>query len=131
MSKGVKMDKTKKVEDKIVNVKVGKIDLPKLDVSKYIGKKAKIESANVHEGTYGLYVKFLSNVIDTVGQNEIRASKILGLQIDENGTHGYGDGTKMDLFLKKYKVDDIKKMVGKEIILQSQVTDNGEFLTFN
>jgi len=125
--------KQNKTEDKIVNIKVGKIDLPKIDVSKYIGTKAKIETANVHEGTYGLYVKFSTKLIETIGQTEIRATKILGLQANEDGVFGYGEGTKLDLFLKKYKITDIKQMVGKEVIIQSQQAkdSDAEYLTFN
>jgi hypothetical protein len=121
-----------KTEDKIVNIKVGMIDLPKIDVSKFIGKKSKIVSANVHEGTFGLYVKVLTGVLETVGQTEIRASKILGLQTDENGVHGYGEGTKLDLFLKKYKCKEVKDLIGKEVILQTTTSkDNVDYLTFN
>jgi len=126
------MVKQGKTEDKIVDLKVGKIDLPKIDVSKYIGRKVKIVSANIHEGTYGLYVKALTQTVESIGKTEIKGSKILGLQTDENGVHGYGEGTKLDLFLKKYKCKDVKDLVGKEVILQSQTSDSGtEFLTFN
>lgn len=126
------MEKTNKKEDNIVNLKVGKVDLPKFDVSEYIGQKAKIESANVHEGTFGLYVKFVTVEIDKIGKNPLKATKILGLQKDENEKWGYGEGTKLDLFLKKYKITEPKQMVGKEVALQSQTSDNGtEFLTFN
>lgn len=131
------MENKNKTEDKIVNIKVGMIDLPKLDVSKYIGKKAKIVSANIHQGTFGLYVKVMTGVIETIGKGDkafdLTASKILGLQTDENGTHGYGEGTKADLFLKKYKCKDFKDLVGKEVILQTttnKVTGN-DYLTFN
>lgn len=126
------MEKQKKVEDKQVNLKVGLIDLPKIDVSKFIGKKSKIVSANIHEGTFGLYVKVLTGVLETVGQTEIKASKILGLQQDENGTYGYGEGTKLDLFLKKYKCKEVKDLVGKDVILQTTTSkDNVDYLTFN
>lgn len=126
------MEKPKKTEDKQVDIKVGKIDLPKIDVSKFIGKKSKIVSANIHEGTFGLYVKVLTGVLETVGQTEIKASKILGLQQDENGTYGYGEGTKLDLFLKKYKCKEVKDLVGKDVILQTTTSkDNVDYLTFN
>lgn len=125
-----------KVADKKVNVKVGLIDLPKLDVSKYIGTKAKIESADVFEGKFGLYTKIQTKTIEVIGKGDkafdLKASKILGLQQDENGTYGYGLGTKLDLFLKKYKAKELKDLVGKEVILQSQTSDSGtDFLTFN
>jgi hypothetical protein len=122
--------------DKKIDLAVGKIDLPKIEIEKYIGKKATIEKVGTYEGQYGPYVKIETEVVDTFGSGEraveLRASKILGLQQDENGKWGYGDGTKLDLFLKKYKVTDIKQLIGTEVILQSVTAKNeSEFLTFN
>lgn len=128
---------SKKETDKQVTIPVGKIDLPKVDVSKYIGKKAKIESALTYEGKFGMYVKVLTKVIDTLGSGdkaiELRGSKILGLQQDADGIYGYGEGTKLDLFLKKYKTKELKELIGKEVILQSQTSKDSdtEFITFN
>jgi hypothetical protein len=127
----------KKEQDKEVALRVVKIDLPKVDVTKYIGKKAKIESAKTFEGKFGMYVKVQTNVVETIGSGdkavELRGSKILGLQQDVDGIYGYGDGTKLDLFLKKYKCKELKDLVGKEVILQSQTSKESdtEFLTFN
>lgn len=126
----------KKASDVQVSIPVGKIDLPKIDVSKYIGQKAKIDSALTYEGKFGMYVKVLTKVIDTIGKGdnkiELRGSKILGLQQDSDGIYGYGEGTKLDLFLKKYKCKELKDLVGKEVVLQSQTSDTGtDFLTFN
>jgi hypothetical protein len=125
-----------KIEDKKIEMDVGKIDLPKIDVKKYIGKKATIESAEVYEGTFGRYLKVLTNTLETIGKGknvvEVKGSKILGLQQDAEGFWGYGEGTKLDLFLKKYKCLDTNELIGKEVILQSQVNkDNTEFISFN
>ena len=131
------MVKNEKTKEKKVNIKVGKIDLPKVDVSQYIGKKAKIESADVYEGEYGMYVKILTNTVETIGNGEkaieLKGSKILGLQQDETGKYGYGEGTKLDLFMKKYKATELKNLIGKEVILQTQQAKNSEteFLTFS
>lgn len=126
----------KKVEDKQVSIPVGKIDLPKVDVSKYIGQKSKIDSALTYEGKFGMYVKVQTKIVDTIGKGEkkieLRGSKILGLQQNEDGIYGYGENTKLDLFLKKYKCKELKDLVGKEVVLQSVTSDsNTEFLTFN
>ena len=124
------------VQDKQVNMPVGEIDLPKIDVTKYIGKKAKIESALTYEGKYGVYVKVQTNIVEVLGKGdkkvELRGSKILGLQQDETGKWGYGKDTKLGVFLQKYKCKTLKELVGKDVILQSQTSDSGsDFLTFN
>jgi hypothetical protein len=125
-----------KPKDKKVDLPVGQIDLPKLDVSKYIGKKTKIETADVFEGKFGMYVKIQTKTVETIGKGdkkvELKGSKILGLQQDESGIYGYGKGTKLDLFMKKYKATELKDLIGKDVILQSQTSDTGtDFLTFN
>ena len=132
------MEKTqKKTEDVEIKMDVGKIELPKIDVEKYIGTKEKIMSATIHKGSFGLYLKLLTRTLETFGsgenKTEIKASKILGLQQDINGVWGYGEGTKLDVFLKKYKVDNYKELVGKDVILQSQTSkeNNIEFISFN
>jgi len=130
------MEKETKVQDKKIEGKFGKIVLPKIDVSEYIGKKVKIESADVYEGEFGYYLKVETKVVETLGTKEkpieLRGSKILGLQQDEDGTYGYGEGTKLDLFMKKYKADKFKDLVGKEVVLQTSTSKTGtDFLSFN
>lgn len=129
------MEKQAKIQDKEVQLEVGVIDLPKLDIRQYVGKKAKIESAKIYEGKYGLYVKVITKIVDTIGKGdkkiEIRGSKIFGLQQDENGTFGYGKDTKLGMFLSNMKANEIKDLVGKEVTLQAQVNDNNvEFVSF-
>lgn len=112
------------------------IELPTIDVSKYIGKKAKIELVTEHKGTFGYYVKVATAVIDTVqgGKNpiQLRASRIFGLFEDKNGKVGWGKATKLGLFLQKMNAKHYKNLVGKDVIVQSQTNSNGtDFLTFN
>ena len=125
-----------KKQDEKVNIEVGEIELPKLDITPYIGKKAKIESADVFQGTYGLYMKVQTKVVDLVGKGkkaiELRGSRIFGLQVDVDGMNGYGKDTKLGKFLTKYKVNNPKQLIGKEVVLRSQTNDNGtDFLSFN
>lgn len=125
-----------KAKDKKVNLPIGEIELPKIDVSKYIGKKATIESADVYEGKFGMYVKVQTKVVDTLGKGEkaveLRGSKIFGLQQDADGIYGYGKETKLGLFLAKMKCTEVRDLVGKTVVLQSQTSDTGtDFLTFN
>lgn len=124
------------IKDKQVNLPVGEIELPKIDVSKHIGKKAKIESALVYEGKYGMYVKVQTKIVETLGRGEkaieLRGSRIFGLQQNEDGIWGYGKETKLGTFLTKMKCKELRDLVGKEVILQSQTSDTGtDFLSFN
>jgi len=127
----------KEEKDDIVELKdTGEIELPTIDVSKYIGNKAKIDLVTTHDGKYGYYVKVQSEVVDTIegGKDpiELRASRIFGLQEDKDGKIGWGKDTKLGVFLKKMKVAHYKDLKGKEITVQSQTSKEGtDFLTFN
>lgn len=125
-----------KVQDKKVELNVGEIELPKLDMTPYVGKKAKIETADTYQGQYGMYVKVQTKTIDLIGKGknaiELRGSRIFGLQQDAEGTWGFGAGTKLGVFLAKMKCKKPSDLIGKEVVLQSQTNDNGtDFLTFN
>lgn len=114
----------------------GEIELPQIDVSKYIGKKVNIEKVTEHKGTYGLYIKIASEIVDTIeGGKEpikLRASKLFSLYEDKNGKIGWGKKTKLGQFLAKMDVKHYKELVGKEVVAQTQTNSNGvDFLTFN
>ena len=114
----------------------GEIELPKIDVSKYIGRKVKIEAVTEHKGMYGYFVKIATEVVETIeGGKEpilLRGSRLFSLYSDKNGKVGWGKDTKLGLFLKKLGVDHYDKLKGKEVIIQSQTNANGtDFLTFN
>jgi hypothetical protein len=109
------------------------IELPKLDVTQHIGKGTTIESVEECEGSYGYYVRVQTAPVGTIGQEKkpLRASKILGLQQDEQGNHGWGKDTKLGVFLKKMNVPHYNDLVGKEVIVQTQASKDGmDFLTF-
>lgn len=132
-----KMENKENKADTKVDIEVaGKIELPKIDVSKYIGEKTKIVSAETHQGAYGYYVKVEGEVLDTIGDGdnavELRASAIIGLQTDAEGKIGWGADTKMDKFLKVMGVEHFKDLVGKEAVIQTRQSKNSEteFLTF-
>lgn len=124
-------------KDETVDLKeTGEIELPTIDVSKYIGDKAKIELVTEHKGEFGYYVKVQSEIVDTIegGKTpiELRASRIFGLQEDKDGKIGWGKGTKLGVYLKKMGAKHYKDLVGKEITVQSQTSKQGtDFLTFN
>lgn len=121
--------------DKKLDINTGKIELPKLDVSEYLDKTPKVESADVYEGTYGPYVKVTTEPVDTLNKgsdNEmpIRASALFGLQADADGNIGWGDDTKLDKFLTYHNVSHFQELVGQPIKLTLRTANNGnEYLT--
>ena len=115
---------------------IGKIDLPKVDVTKHIGKIAHIVNVTIEQGEFGHYVKIETTPVETLGsgdkQFDLKGTKLFNLQKDKNGVVGYGEDTKLGVFLKKMKCKKLTDLVGKEVILQSQTSKKGtEFLTFN
>jgi len=123
---------------KEVELKPQKIDLPKIDVSKYVGQKVKIESVNYFENIikqkktyYALVSTSVLEVLDGADPIEIRATKTLGLHIDSEGSIGWGEDTKTGQFLKFMNVENIAELVGKEVTLKTTDPKNGkQFLTF-
>ena len=123
-------------ENNVVQLKnTGQIELPKLDMRQYVGQEATIEEVTEHNGRHGYYVKATTGLVDTKGSEEnpieIRASKIFGLQKDEEGNIGWGKETKLGSFLRAMKVDHYNDLVGKGVIVTMRRTkDDKEFLTF-
>ncbi len=124
-------------KDEEVHLKnTGEIELPTIDVSKYVGNKVDIEKVTEHKGKFGYYVKVQTEIVDTIegGKKpiELRGSRIFGLQEDDEGNTGWGKNTKLGLYLKKMKVKHYSELVGKEVVCQSMTNKNGvDFLTFN
>ena len=114
----------------------GEIDLPQIDISKHIGKKMRIARVTEHAGDFGFFIKVATDIVETItgGKNpiELRATRLFGLQQDDEGNVGWGKTVKLGLFLKKMGVSHYKDLVGKTVIVQSQTNKEGrEFLTFN
>jgi hypothetical protein len=123
----------------------GEIELPQLDVSKYVGKKIKVAHVKCLEGAFGPYVKVETEPVDSeikdrsgrvVKDKEghpivIRASRIFGLNQDAQGEWGWAKSTKLGLFMAKYHASDPADLVGVEVLVQqSEPNKNGqEFLT--
>jgi len=128
---------------KEIKRELGLIELPTLDITPYIGKKAKIENVRQYEGkitkkdgskTYYLQVE--TEIIDTLGQDknkiELRGSMIYGLYEDGEGNLGWGENTKLGNFLKSKKAKNPAQLVGKEVILIPTTNKQGrKFLGFD
>lgn len=126
-----------KKDTKVDLGEIGQIELPKLDVSKYIGTKVKIATAETHEGAYGYFVKIETDPVDTIERKDqddivLTPSTIFSLQQDADGKIGWGEDTKLGKYLKKMGVAHFKELVGKEVIVQVRQSKDGEqeFLTF-
>ncbi|MGC9114358.1 MAG: hypothetical protein ACP5IG_04760 [Candidatus Micrarchaeia archaeon] len=124
------------MEEKQVSLKnTREIELPSLDVSKYVGKKAKIISVTEHEGQprdgqKTFYIKVKTEVLGEIKRNNgdpilLQASRIFGLQQDVNGNIGWGANTKLGAFLAKMKVKHYKELIGKEVTIKSQTSSDG------
>lgn len=129
------MEETKNFE-KITDLKTGEINLPSIDVTSYIGKKAMILDADIYKGQYGYFVKVQTETIDEITTSDepikIRGSRIFSLHTDDAGNVGWGEKTKLGLFLKKMKCETLEALKGKEVVLQSTTSKDGvEFLAFN
>ena len=115
----------------------GQIELPKIDITKYIGQKRLIATVDECEGQFGYFVKVETEVIDTIegGEKpiEIKASRIFGLQKDSEGKIGWGKDTNLGVYLEKMGVAHYKELKGMEVVVQT-ITNKKEknnYLSFN
>jgi hypothetical protein len=128
-----------KMENNIQKVNLqntGEIELPKLDVSGYVGRKTKIVKVGEYEGKFGNFIKLETETIDTLerdsGSIEVRATRVFGLQKDKDGNIGWGAKTKLGVYLAKMGVTHYRDLVGKEVVIQTTTNKEGvDFLTFN
>lgn len=111
------------------------LDVQRLDVTEYIGTKAKIDRIQEMQGQYGYFVKIDTSILAEIGQGDnsikLRASKLFNLIQDQDGNIGWGKDSKLASFLKKMEVGHYKDLAGKLVIVQSQTKKDGnEYLTF-
>jgi len=135
------MTEEKKTNEKIKEVTfgdklAGEIELPQIDVTKYIGKKSVIIEVKEFQGEFGPYISIQSDVIDTIergsGDNiELKASKMFGL-MEIDGKIGWGKDSKLAVYLKKMGVASYKDLIGKQVIIQTvqNKKDGKDYLTF-
>lgn len=102
----------------------GEIEPQKFDPTPYIGKESFIEFVEEHEGQYGFFIKVLSLPVDE-GQNQIRASKIFGLEHDADGNIGWGIKSPLGIFLQKFNLKHYKEFV-LDPVMQNLETKEGK-----
>lgn len=111
------------------------IESPHLDVAKYIGRKAKIESVTEFESRFGYCIRCETAPLDTLSfENdsiELKASRIFGLHKNKQGEVGWIKQSLLGQYLTKLGLKHYRELVGREVTIQS-ITKNGkDFLTFN
>lgn len=125
------------------NENMKKIEMPRIDVTKYVGTKATIVKAEIKDGKFGKHILVETNPIpfqdgDSLpNDKQLRGSIILGL-VEKDGELFIGKDSKADKFCKNHKIDIekipsemvdgqlIKEFEGKTVVLQK--TETG-FLT--
>ena len=112
-------------------LKTGVLDIPQIDTSKYIGKKAKLATVEEMKGEYGFCVRIATEILEKVGKVELRASQIFGLFEDSEGNLGWTPDSKLGVFLKKMGVKHYNELAGKTVIVQTtRGKDGRDYLAF-
>jgi len=127
-----KMEEKDATEVKLDNTK--EIELPQLDVDKYIGKDVAIEKVTEHKGDFGYYIKVATKPLETLPNGlEIKASRVFGLQEDSEGNIGWGKNTNLGAFLAKHSKKHYKDLVGMKVKVQTVTNkkDGKDYLSFN
>jgi len=123
---------------KEIDVELGEIELPQIDVKPYVGRRVKIDNVKTLEGSrFGnIILRIQTEIVETVegGKRpiEIRGSRIFGIHEDANGNMGWSPQTKLGQFLKRMKAKKPDDLIGQEVTLQVQPSTSGgaDFLTF-
>jgi hypothetical protein len=122
------------------NKVVGQIVLPTIDISPYVGKKVKVAEVQEFEGNFGYYIKATTEAVGTLKEKDkdgnpivLKASRIFGLQSDADGNIGWGEKTKLGVFLRKKALAHYRDLVGKEVVTTSVTNESDEkdYLSFN
>lgn len=118
-----------------LNIETGEIELPKFDLTPYIGQRVKIASADVFkgkvfEGKQSYYALVKTESIAKIGVEDLTASRLFNLRVDVDGNVGWGPNMPLAVFLAKLKCKTLKSCIGKLVIIQKEVKKDGrEFLS--
>ncbi len=117
-----------------VKIKTQEIELPKLDLTKYVGKREIIQTVSTLKGKFGYFVRLETTPVDVLQRKEdvleVKASRIFGLYEDKDGKIGWGKETELGMYLQAKKCKHYEELKGKEVIIQIKEKDGKEFLTF-
>ncbi|HUV72249.1 MAG TPA: hypothetical protein VMW25_04515 [Clostridia bacterium] len=131
--------KMEKDENEIELEDTGEIELPEIDVSKYIGTETEIETVKEYrgknfEGKASFYIIVKTKSLETLANGkELCASRLFGLQEDDEGKIGWGKKTNLGAFLAKYSKSHYKDLVGMKVKVQTTTNkkDGKDYLSFN
>jgi hypothetical protein len=121
---------------KFENVRCIEPETKKFDPSEYEGEKVKIAKVEEDEGNFGPYVRVITEPVHEYEHDGVKkgitGSRFLGLSRQDDGSVVWFTGSKMDLFLKKHKVEHYNDLIGKTVVIRTEVSKDGEkeFLTF-
>ena len=115
------------------------VEMPSFDPTPFIGKRVKIENVTVEESKNPAithpHLRIESGVVTKLGEKDIRATKLLGLYAqagpDGKPIVGWGAKSKTASYLAAFKAKTPRELIGKEVILQTQMAKDGRlYLTF-
>jgi len=120
-------------------------EMPKLDVSEYVGEKTTIQKAEIQQQKYGIVAYFESDIIpfkdgDSLPDDKpLKASKMFKIFEDKDGILFVGIDSSFDKFCASKGIDSekdlpekitvgtvLKAFIGKPVKVQMQ--KNGNFL---
>ena len=138
--RGEKMVETK--TEKVDLGKTGVVDMPRIDVTGYIGKPAEIDAVTEHKGVHGYFVKLTTKplgslkdetgklVEDSTGKPMLAtATRLFSLKEDKDGNIGWTDKSKLAEFLAKHDVKHYNELPGKKVLVQGRDQEGTTFLT--
>lgn len=123
----------------VLNPKIlGEVDIPKIDLSMYHGKRAVIQGYEFKESEYGVYAIVKTLPIEGVDDSaDVYATRLLNLyekkdeETKETLGYGWGAESKTGLFMKKMNATTFDDLVGKEVVVFHEMVKGGkEFLSF-
>lgn len=103
----------------------------KFDVSKYVGKKTKIETMKIDNGKFGPMLTVATEVLGQEDGKDIRAQMVFSLKQTEDGIviPEKGDLNKL---MQNKKVTDYRELKNMDVIVLSKADEKGiDWLIFN
>jgi hypothetical protein len=142
---GIVREKKRKMEENQVDLSgriVGEVEMPKLDIMPYVGKKTTIANVKYIEGEYNgrptIYAKLESESLDILKMadgsgKELRATKLLSLMQLEGGKVGWTKNGNTAAYLKKMGVKLPDELKGKPITVVNvyNKTKAQDYLSWN
>lgn len=108
-------------------------EMPKFDVTPYVGKKVKISNVTeIEDAKYGAAIDIETDAVgETLAGKPLTVRKRFWLSTDKEGNVFYGLESKLAIFLKRMGVTNYKEVIGREVILNYRTDKHGsDWLSF-